>query len=107
MVESDAERENKAMTLAEARGRREQLVDGRLDGHEERLAAINGSIRRSAEAQEATNRELQKLSSKIESNEAVAAALGKAAVSRREFWLGVAAVIAILLGAIISSGGHL
>jgi len=107
MVESDIQRDEKATKLAEARGRREQLVDSQLNSHEARLNAINGSIRRSAEAQEGTNRELQKLSSQIERNEAVAKEREKASVSRREFWLGVAAVIAILLGAIISSGVHL
>lgn len=107
MPDSDEQREDKALALAEERGRRQQLVDGRLNSHEERLNAINGSIRRSAEAQEATNRELQKLDSSIKLTTAVSEALGKAAVSRREFWLGVAAVIAILIGAIISSGVHL
>lgn len=107
MPESDEQREEKAQALAYARGRREQEVDSRLNSHEARLTAINGSIRRSAEAQEDTNRELQKLSSSIEITMRVSEALGKAAVSRREFWLGVAAVIAILVGAIISSGVHL
>jgi hypothetical protein len=102
--ENDREREEKAVSLAEERGRRQQLVDGRLNSHEERLDSINGSIERSALAQEATARELAKLSAKIDTAEAVAVAVNKAAVSRREFWLAFGAIIAILIGAIISSG---
>jgi hypothetical protein len=113
---SDAEtadqREQKAISLAEARGRRQQVVDGRLDEHDRRFARINGSIERSARAQETTNRELGEVKkgledvvSKLEVGEAVSAALAKAAVSRREFWLGVATVVAALAGALLG-GGH-
>lgn len=105
------QRESQALRQAEARGRRQQEVDGRLDAHDERFERINGSIERSARAQEATNRELSAVKkgladvvTKLETGEAVSAALAKAAVSRREFWLGVAAVVAVLLGAIIQ--GH-
>lgn len=105
------QREAKAILLAESRGRRQQEVDGRLDGHDQRFDRINGSIERSARAQEATNRELSAVKkgladvvTKLEMGEAVSAALAKAAVSRREFWLGVAAVVAVLVGAIIQ--GH-
>lgn len=117
-VEVEHDREARALALAdkltaerileaEAKGRREQLVDSRLDGHEARLNAINGSISRSAAAQEATNVELRRLIAKVDKSEGIAAALSKASVSRREFWLGVFAVLAVLIGAIISSGVHI
>ncbi|HTA98679.1 MAG TPA: hypothetical protein VK730_13685 [Solirubrobacteraceae bacterium] len=106
------QRESKAVQLAEARGRRQQEVDGRLDEHDRRFARINGSIERSARAQEGTNRELGALKkgledvvTKLETGEAVSAALAKAAVSRREFWLGVATIAAALGGALLG-GGH-
>jgi chromosome segregation ATPase len=110
--ETAQERERKAIQLAEQRGRRQQEVDGRLDEHDRRFDRINGSIERSARAQEGTNRELGALKkgledvvAKLETGEAVSAALAKAAVSRREFWMGVLVVVATLAGALLG-GGH-
>lgn len=111
--ETPEERERKAIQLAEQRGRRQQVVDGRLDEHDKRFARINGSIDRAALAQEQTEKRLagveQKVDqviSKIQTAEEVSSALAKAAVSRREFWLGVATVVAALGGALLG-GGHI
>lgn len=110
-TETAQEREEKAIELAEARGRRQQEVDGRLDGHDKRFALINGSIERGAIAQEklvgelaAVKKGLADVASKQETAAAVSKALAKAAVSRREFWLGVAAVVVVLLAALLQ--GH-
>lgn len=97
--------EDKAIRLAEDRGRRRQIVDSRLDEHDRRLKAINGSIERSARAQEALGRRVDEVLAKMQTAEEVSAALAKSAqdavtkqLSRREFWLGVAAVAAAILG---------
>jgi hypothetical protein len=108
--ESTQQRE--ALRLAEDRGRRQQVVDGRLDEHDRRLKAINGSIDRAAAAQEAmgqrlggVERRVEEVLAKMKTAEEVSAALAKSAqdavtkqLSRREFWLGVAAITAALLG---------
>lgn len=111
MPETDQQRESKEIQQAEARGRRQQVVDGRLDEHDKRFARINGSIDRAAQAQEATEarlgeleRKVDQVIAKIQTAEQVSKALAKAAVSRREFWLGVAAVVAVLLAAVLQSG---
>jgi hypothetical protein len=111
-AETEGERDEKAIRLAEDRGRRRQIVDGRLDDHDRRLNAINGSIERSAEAQEqlgvkvaGVERRVDEVLSKMRTAEQVSSALAKSAqdavtkqLSRREFWLGVAAIAAALLG---------
>jgi chromosome segregation ATPase len=111
-AETERDRDEKAIRLAEARGRREQIVDGRLDEHDRRLKAINGSIERSARAQEqlgervgGVERRIDEVLSKMKTAEKVSAALAQSAqdavtkqLSRREFWLGVAAIAAALLG---------
>jgi sugar-specific transcriptional regulator TrmB len=111
--ETPQQRESKAVQLAEARGRRQQEVDGRLDEHDRRFERINGSIDRSARAQEKTESRLATLEGKVDrviakmqTAEHVSEALAKAAVSRREFWLGVAAVVAVLAAALLQ-GAHL
>jgi sugar-specific transcriptional regulator TrmB len=118
--ETPEQREAKAVQLAEARGRRQQEVDGRLDEHDRRLKAINGSIERSARAQEelgskvaGVERRVDEVLAKMETAERVSTALARAAqdavtkqLSRREFWLGVAAVVAVF-GAAFLQGGHL
>lgn len=111
--ETSQQREAKALRLAEERGRRQQEVDGRLDEHDRRFERINGSIDRSARAQEkveerltAVARKVDEVMAKLRASEEVSAALAKAAVSRREFWLGVAAVVVVLVGALLQ-GAHL
>jgi hypothetical protein len=108
----EQQREAREIAQAEARGRRQQVVDGRLDEHDQRFDRINGSIDRAARAQEATEtrlagveRKVDHLIAKISAAEQVSEALARAAVSRREFWLGVAAVVAVLLGSILQKGG--
>jgi sugar-specific transcriptional regulator TrmB len=110
--ETPQQRESKAVQLAEARGRRQQEVDGRLDGHDERFDRLNGSIDRAARAQEhlgekvaAVENGLKEVLAKMKTAEAVSSVLAKSAqdavskqLSRREFWLGVAAITAALLG---------
>jgi sugar-specific transcriptional regulator TrmB len=111
--ETPQQRETKAIQLAEARGRRQQEVDGRLDEADRRFARINGSIDRAAAAQELTEtrlagleRKVDQVIAKMRTAEEVSGALAKAAVSRREFWLGVAAVVAVLLASFLQ-GAHL
>lgn len=111
MPETEQQRDAKAIQLAEQRGRRQQEVDGRLEEHDRRFERINGSIDRSARAQEAVEqrmggveRKVDQVIAKLKTGEEVSAALSKAAVSRREFWMGVAAVVAVLLGAILQTG---
>jgi sugar-specific transcriptional regulator TrmB len=110
--ETSQQRETKAIQLAEARGRRQQEVDGRLNEHDRRFERINGSIERSARAQEqfgqklaGVDRRVEEVLSKMKTAEAVSKALAQSAqdavskqLSRREFWLGVAAITAALLG---------
>ena len=110
--ESDQARDQKAIQLAEQRGRRQQVVDGRLDEHDRRLNAINGSVERSAKAQEVlgqrvagVERRIDEVLAKMKTAEEVSAALAKSAqdavtkqISRREFWLGVAAIAAAIVG---------
>lgn len=105
-------REEKAIQLAEARGRRQQVVDGRLDGHDRRFEALNGSIDRAARAQEAmgerlggVERRVDEVLAKMKTAEEVSSALAKSAqdavtkqLSRREFWLGVLAIAAAVAG---------
>lgn len=111
-TESPQQRETKAIQLAEARGRRQQVVDNHLDEHDRRFGAINGSIERSARAQErlgekvaAVENRVNEVLAKMTTAEAVSSALAKSAqdavskqLSHREFWLGVAAITAALLG---------
>ncbi|HSZ70260.1 MAG TPA: hypothetical protein VK756_07850 [Solirubrobacteraceae bacterium] len=111
--ETEQQREAKALQLAEARGRRQQVVDGRLDEHDRRFERINGSIDRSADAQEKTEtrlagleRKVDQVIAKMKTADEVSGALAKAAVSRREFWLGVAAVVAVLVASLLQ-GAHL
>lgn len=105
MPETEQTRDEKALRLAEERGRRQQEVDGRLDDHERRLNAINGSIERSARAQEVLGERVDEVLSKMKTAEEVSSALAKSAqdavtkqLSRREFWLGVLAIAGALLG---------
>ena len=119
-TQTEAEREARASALAdkdaqeqirdaEARGRREQLVDSRLDHHEARLDAINGSVARAARASESLGEKVDELASKIGKSEAVNEALAQAAkdaisasISRKDFLVGVALVAIMLLGVIVT-----
>lgn len=47
---------------AEERGRREQDIDGRLNAHEERLNAINGSVARTGNLLTEIKSDIQKIS---------------------------------------------
>lgn len=107
--ETSQQREAKALRLAEERGRRQQEVNGRLDEHDRRFERINGSIDRSAAAQEKTEsrlatleRKVDQVIAKLKTSEEVSVALAKGAVSRREFWMGVAAVVAVLAASLLS-----
>lgn len=103
----------KEIQEAEERGRRRQEVDGHLAAHDQRFARINGSIDRAASAQEKTEarlegveRKVDQVIAKLKASDDVSAALARAAVSRREFWLGVATVVAVLAASLLQ-GGHL
>lgn len=103
------------------RGRRQAHVDGELEQHERRLNAINGSIDRTArnvgalrDTVEEVRDEVGALASQLATRVAVEASrneeLKKAneqQISNRTFWLGVAAIIATVLAAVISVHGGL
>jgi len=108
-METDREREDKAKQLAYERGRREQQVDSRLDGHDRHLKAINGSIERGAKATERVEDKVDKLSEQLRVEGAVSRALAEQAtkaiqkqVSTRDFRIGVATVVIMLLGVIVA-----
>jgi sugar-specific transcriptional regulator TrmB len=116
MPENDQQRADRAVTLARAQGRREAEVDGRLDAHEKRLNAINGSIDRAAKRSEETTHGLSQLSEKVDAliaqqhtREAVADALRQEVKRANEkqigkigFYISTAAVVVTLLGVIFS-----
>lgn len=108
MNELDREQEAKAIELAESRGRRQQVVDSRLNQHEDRLNSINGNIARGNQNISELSRKIDSLANKIDIAGKVGHALTKQAtdainkqVSRREFWLGVATVVAVLAASIL------
>ncbi len=111
-AETEQARDRKAIELAEARGRRQQEVNGRLLEHDQRFARINGSIDRSARAQEALEKRLKGVEGKvdgviqrIETEAAVQAARAKDAISRRDWWRGIGVIalgLATLIGTVIA-----
>lgn len=117
MSETDDERQRKAQELAYQQGRRDSDVDSRLLSHERRLNLINGSIERHARQAEALKNSILELGDKIDkidANLATRAALeaervkqvqeaNEKQISNKMFWLGVAAIIATILGAVIAS----
>jgi hypothetical protein len=102
--------EQKDVRQAEERGRRQQIVDGRLNDHDRRLNAINGSIERGAKATEAIQRDVGSIMGKLRTSEEVAKALARATeraaasqVSRRDWWIGVALVMVALFGVFVQA----
>lgn len=97
---------------AYVRGQETTLVKSRLDEHDRRLAAINGSIDKAARKSGELADRVDKLSSLIERNAAIVSAraedakqAAEAQVSTRTFVLGlVGAVTAI--GALLAGTGH-
>lgn len=109
MAETDQVlREDKALKLAYERGRREAVVDEQLRSHEERLDAINGSVRRSAEATEGLVREVGALRVQIETADRVAAAVSarSSSVRGRWRWLFETLVAVAAAGALIIEAVH-
>lgn len=113
---SEALRNISALETAEdrafQRGQAAAKMKGQLESHEKRLNAINGSIERSASAQERTSERLESLRAAFEQNIAIAQARAEDAkqaaerqVSTRTFLLGlVGAVVAI--GTLLAATGH-
>lgn len=108
-------------TRAFEEGRRRERIDGMLTSHEHRLNAINGSIDRSAKSMDDLRREvrtavetMRTALGKVEQaqqlreahedgiQQAVSAANEKQ-ISSRQFWLGVVAIAATLMAAVIAS----
>jgi hypothetical protein len=115
--ETDLERENKALKLAYDRGRREQQVDSRLEGHDRHLKVINGSIERGARATERVEDKVDALAAQIATEGAVGKALARQAteairgsVSKREARVAAGVLGAMLFGtfvtALIAVVGH-
>lgn len=94
---STVDPDERTIREAEDRGRRRQEVDSRLDDHDRHFQRINGSIDRGAKATERLSQTVQDLAQKVETAAVVQATLAKAAVSRRELWLAVAAIVAVLI----------
>lgn len=102
----------------EKRARRETIVDSRLDGHDRRLAEINGQLVRGARATELVAERLQTLTSsvvdlrtEIHTKDAVTEALRerteaglRSQVSKREFWIGVMIVVCAIISIAVNSG---
>jgi chromosome segregation ATPase len=119
------ERDRRAREIAFEEGRHRERIEGRLNSHEQRLNAINGSIDRAAEATEALEETVRALHAQIEmlvneqrtrdELEKFRAAERKLAdekrteqvrlanqqqISRRDFMLGVAILTVMILGLI-------
>lgn len=96
------------------RGQESAQMKGQLASHERRLDAINGSIRRSAEAQENTNDRLDTLTASVEKSTAVAKArsdtaaelakqAAQSAVDKRTFIVTAVACSAAIASALIAA----
>lgn len=108
--ETDLEREDKALKLAYERGRREAVVDGRLEGHDRHLKVINGSIDRGAKATERVETKVDALAAQIATEGAVGKALARQAteairgsVSRREARIAAGVLGAMLFGTFVTA----
>jgi HKD family nuclease len=94
------------------RGQESAQMKGQLASHERRLDAINGSIDRSAKAQERMGERLDALKAAFEQNIAIAQARAEDAkqaaerqVSTRTFLLGLAGAVAAI-GTLLAATGH-
>jgi hypothetical protein len=96
-VESQEVREKRALELAEARGRRQQIVDGRLDDHEKQLRELKGSL-------DGFSTRLGTLERVVGESAAVAREIQKRTVDNRTFVVGVALVLAAVVGLFL--GAH-
>ncbi len=121
------EREERARVLAFEEGRHREQVDGRLNSHEARLKAINGNIARQADETSKLKLGVGGVGDKLDAlivaqqtRDAVAAATEdvlkdharktqtaaesakNSQISNRMFLVGVAAVIATLLGVAVT-----
>jgi hypothetical protein len=98
-AESQEAREKRALELAEQRGRRQQVVDSRLDDHERQLKQVKGSI-------DGFSDRLGALERIVGESAAVARELAKKTLDNRTFFVGVALVLVAVIGLFLSSGGH-
>lgn len=105
--ESDSQREARARNLAFEQGRREAVIDSRLNAHDDRFRLINGSIEKHAQNAEALRKSVDAQGDKIDSvitelakNSAVQSALAAKQISSRGFYWSTAGVILALLGVI-------
>jgi predicted nuclease with TOPRIM domain len=119
MAESEEQRERLAKELAYQQGRRDSDVDARLRSHENRLNAINGSIERHAHQAAKLRESIEDLGDKIDAvNQSLATKAALEAervkqiaqandkqISTKAFWLGVAAIMAAILGPYLASHG--
>ena len=109
-AETDLEREDKALKLAYERGRREAVVDGRLEGHDRHLKVINGSIDRGAKATERVETKVDALAAQIATEGAVGKALAgqatealRGSVSRRDARIAAGVLGAMLFGTFVTA----
>jgi hypothetical protein len=93
------DREGKATKLAVEVALRNQIVDQRLDRHEARLNAFNGSLDRIEQV-------VSSISGKFDTQVAVAKATADKGVSARQFYLSLLGLV-VSVGAILAGTGHI
>ena len=98
---------------AEARGRREQYVDGTLQAHENRLRAINGRIDRMVVALHAVEDAVDAVKTKVETADTVGHALAEQATeaietatkrqhSKRDLWIAAGTTMVVLIASVVT-----
>lgn len=112
MDQSNQEREQMALRLAREEGARQATVDGRLDNHEDRLDAINGSVKRTGDALKELGDQVAQLVARQTVRDAVDAdrlkelkRANERQISTRTFILGVIAILIPLIALLLSIQG--
>lgn len=98
-IENQQERDKRALDLAEARGRRQQIVDGQLEDHDRQLKRINASI-------DGFSTRLAALERVVGESSAVGRELQKKTLDNRTFFIGVALVLVAVISLFLSSAPH-
>lgn len=116
MPESEEQRQERAERIAFEAGKREAEVDARLDSYEKRLGSVVSSIEHQSLVGDALRRSVANLDDKLDgviqtlrTNAAVDKErvsqikdANEKQISNRQFWLGVAAIMATIVAACIT-----
>lgn len=112
MPETEDQRRERALALAEKRGGEMAKIDARLAEHDRHLEAINGSIGETARGLQQVRSEVNDLRSEFRQSIAIAAdrasmakEAAEAQVSTRTFVLGLVGAVAAI-GGLLSATGH-